>query len=365
MSLKNPIFTTCILLIAISAVHAQDSAVFDASKNAWKLYYQDPETSQWTQKIYVQQNAISPTIQSTVQNIQNQFSYRYRITNRHDAKQLIDTFRILGIPIIYPTPNLPRVTASARNDSEVEDKQQWALLLANRQFEKKVILAPKGWSATLRTDESANQSSFVWTPGLKDTDPDGIAPGRSQDGFTVMRTELPGMARAKLTGSTEEPWGLDNLPDTPFWRAQVKLIQEQDYVLVPVMTPVIPVPTPYNAAVLARSLREHVQTWLKYGHIDTNTLARINRQFDVLIPALDIGHRKSAVAAIEALIKECVSHHSDLLNHPVETDDDHHAATPIRKTTTPASATPPPVFDRTAARALIFNLRYIRMKLEL
>lgn len=364
MSLRNLICTTCILVIAIGAAYAQDSAVFDASKNAWKLHYQDPETSQWTQKIYVQQNAISPTIQSTVQNIQNQFSYRYRITNLPDAKQLVDTFRIWGIPLVYKIPNLPPITTSMK-DTDKWTAQYWLELETKQIFQRKTVFAPQGWSATLRTDESANQSSFVWTPGLKDTDPDGIAPGRSQDGFTVMRTELPGMARAKLTGSTEEPWGLDNLPDTPFWRAQVKLIQEQDYVLVPVMTPVIPVPTPYNAAVLARSLREHVQTWLKYGHIDANTLARINRQFDVLIPALDIGHRKSAVAAIEALIKECVNHHSNLLNHPVETDDDHHAATPIRKTTTPASSTPPPVFDRTAARALIFNLRYIRMKLEL
>ncbi|MGV0959365.1 MAG: hypothetical protein ACOYB1_05960 [Limnohabitans sp.] len=363
MSLRNPIFTTCILMIAIGSAHAQDSAVFNASKNAWKLHYQDPETSEWKQKTYVQQNGIAPTIQSTVQNIQNQFSYRYRITNQRDAKQLVDTFRIWGIPLVYKIPNLPPVTTSMK-DTDKWTAQYWLQLEATQIFQRKTVFAPQGWSASLRTDESANQSSFVWTPGLKDTDPDGIAPGRSQDGFTIMRTELPGMARAKLTGSTEEPWGLDNLPDTPFWREQVKLIQEQDYVLVPVMAPVITVPTPYNAAVLARSLRGHVQTWLKYGHIDAHTLARLNRQFDVLIPALDRGHRKSAAAAIEALVKECTHHHSDLLNHPIETDDERHAAAPVHKTIISTSSTLRPLFDRVCARVLIFNLRYIRTRLE-
>jgi hypothetical protein len=363
MPSKNPIYITCILLFTMGAAVAQDSAVFDAARNSWKLYYQDPETSEWRQRTYVQQNGISPTIQSTVQNIQNQFTYRYRINNRRDAKQLVDTFRIWGIPLAYTTPNLPPVTTSMK-DTDKWTAQYWLQLEAKQIFERRTVFAPRGWSASLRTDESANQSSFVWTPGLKDTDPDGIAPGRSQDGFTVMRTELPGMARAKLTGSTEEPWGLDNLPDTSFWREKIKLIQEQDYVLVPVMAPIIPVPTPYNAAALARSLREHIQTWLKYGHVDANTLARLNRQFDVLIPALDIGHRKSAAAAIEALIRECINHHSDLRHQPIETDDEHHAATPIRKTATPVSTTLQPFFDRVAARALIFNLRYIQTKLE-
>lgn len=354
---------TFLTVLSMGTLQAQDSAIFDAPKNSWHLQYQDPETMQWMRKTYAQQNAISPTIQSTIFNSQSHFVYGYRVNNRRDAKQLVDTFRIWGIPLIYQILNLPPVTASARTDPESEDKQQWAQLRVKSQFEKITIAAPRGWSAALRVDERAGQTSFVWTPGLRDTDPDGIQPGQSQEGFTVYRAELPGIARAKLTGSTDEPWGLDNLPDTPFWRGKIQEIQDRDYVLVPVLAPVIPLPSPYNAATLARSLRSHVQTWLKYGHLSPDVLATLNRQFDVLVPALEIGNRRASSSAIEAMLKECRHHHANLSNEHIGRDDDRYDAIPMHSHAAHTLAAQHPGIDRVAARALIFNLLYIQRRL--
>lgn len=222
-----------------------------------------------------------------------------------------------------------------------------------------MIKAPKGWSAGLRVDEKEGQTSFVWSPGLKDTDPDGIEPSRSQGGFTVLRPELPGVARTYLQGSIEEPWGLDELPETPFWTAKVDEIEAQDYLLVPVLAPVIPVPNPYNGAELARRLKAHVQTWLKYGHINADVLTRLNRQFDVLIPALEISNKQSVRATVAAIRKECADLHHDLDDAKAGEDDDDHDAAALPRTSTQRSAAPALTLDRVAARALMFNLRYL------
>lgn len=240
-------FTLLFLMLGMGQAHSQDSAVYDAQKNVWKLYYQDPETAQWVNKTYEARTAIRPTIKSSVTGNGTPFSYEYTVRNQRGAKQTLSVIRIWGIPLVYAIPNLPPVTASIRTDSDNWTKQNWTQLQFKRRFESSVVKAPKGWSAGLRVDEKVGQTSFIWTPGLKDTDPDGIEPDRSQGGFTVLRPELPGVARTYLQGSIEEPWGLDALPETPFWTAKVNEIEELDYLLVPVLAPVIPVPTPYKA----------------------------------------------------------------------------------------------------------------------
>ncbi|GKS86170.1 hypothetical protein AVMA1855_18480 [Acidovorax sp. SUPP1855] len=351
-------------LLCLGLAHAQDSAVFDAQKNAWKLYYQDPETSQWVNKTYIQQNAIKPGIKSAIQASGSEYIYRYRLSNSREAKQAIDLFRIWGIPLVYAIPNLPAVTANAKTENDRWTQQYWNQLISKRNFETKIIKAPTGWSGNLRVDENVGQTSFVWTPGLKDTDPDGISPGKTQDGFVVTRVELPGMARAKLTGATPEPWGLDNLPDTPYWNQKIDEIQDLDYVLVPVLAPVIPVPTPYSGAELARRLKTHVQSWVKYEHIHADVLTRLNRQFDVLIPALEMNNQPTARAAVAAMRKECTDHHRDLVDAKAGEDDDTQVSVALPRTPAQRSATPTPAFDRLAARALMFDLRYLLDRMD-
>lgn len=363
-------FILLVLLLGPGLAHSQDSAVFDAQQNAWKLYYQDPETEQWVSKSYIQQNAIKPSIKSAVQASGSQYVYHYRVSNQRDAKQTIDVFRIWGIPLVYAIPDLPPVTANIRTDNDKWTQQNWVQLTAKEKFESSVVKAPKGWSAGLRVDEKEGQTSFVWTPGLKDTDPDGIAPGKTQDRFTVIRQELPGVARAKLTGSTEEPWGLDNLPETPFWSQKIDEIQALDYVLVPVLAPVIPVPSPYNGAELARRIKAHTQTWLKYGHVSADVLDRLNRQFDVLIPALEGNNKATVRAAAIEMFKEVFGHHRGLTHHKLGEDDEDQAAEALphrqedRTGTTASTVGQPVTVDRVAARALAFNLMYLLARME-
>lgn len=366
--MKYPIqFAITALLAGLGLVHAQDSAVFDSQQRAWRLYYQDSETEQWVSKTYVPQNSIKPGVTSSLRWNGQLFSYNYRVSNRRDANQTIDLFRIWGLPLVYPVPDLPPITANVKKNPEGEDRQQWAQLAVKRKFQNEIVKAPKGWDAGLRVDAKVNQTSFVWTPGLKEGDPDGIPPGRHQDGFTVLRSELPGVARAKLTGWTAEPWGLDNLPDTPFWSQKITEIQDQDFLLVPVLAPVIVVPQPYSGAELARRLKVHTQTWLKYGHINAEVLGRLNRQFDTLIPALE-GNNKAAVrAAAVEMFREVFGHHHGLDHHKLGEDDDNQAAEamPTNEGRSVTASAQSVAVHRVASRALAFNLMYLLTRMEI
>ena len=363
-------FAALIFFAMTGVVQAQDSAVFNAQQGAWRLFYKDTESEQWVSKTYIQQNAIKPTIKTSLKWNGEQFTYQYQLRNRRDAKQTIDTFRIWGIPLVYSVPGLLPITADVKTDPDGEDRQQWAQLAVKRKFQNEVVKAPKGWDAGLRVDAKANQTSFVWTPGLKDTDPDGVAPGYNQNGFQVLRPELPGVARAKLTGSTEEPWGLDNLPDTPFWSQKIDEIQDQDFLLVPVLAPVIVVPVPYSGAELARRIKAHTQTWLQYGHVSTDVLDRLNRQFDTLIPALEGNNKAAARAAAIEMFKEVFGHHPGLSRQKLDEDDEDQAAEALPRkqaghTGASVNTAPQPVtVDRVAARALAFNLVYLLARME-
>jgi hypothetical protein len=337
-----------------SAVYAQDSAVFNAVKGTWSLYYQDSETSQWVKKEYVQQNAIAPRIQSSVRWNGTAFQYDYSVKNMRHAKQAIDLFRVWGIPLIYEVPNLPPITADFKTDNENWQQQLWKQGFAKDDFENNTLKAPKGWSAGLRTDKEENQTSLVFTPGLKKTDPNGINPGDTLRGFKAIRTELPGVTTAKMTGVTKEPWGLDALPSTPFWEQKEEEIRELDYLTVPVLAPIIVIPTPYNGAELAKRIKTHIATWLKLGLITQDTLDRLNRGFDSLIAAQTNNNISGTRDAVREILQEAYGHHRGLNHHKHEEDDDEHDAEPVKRK---APATVP--LNRVAARALSFDLTYL------
>lgn len=355
----------CVLLLVGSA-SAQDSATFDPQRGVWTLRYQDPETNQWVEKTYAQRTAIEPTVRSTVRREGSQLRYEYLLRNGRGARQNISVIHIWGIPTVYPVPNLPVVTASARSNTEEWTQQVWDQLTAKSAFEKQVVAAPTGWIGGLRVDEEGQQTSIVFGPGLKDTDSYGVEPGRRQAGFVVRRPELPGVARMWLQGRIRAPWTLDLVPPTPYWQAKVEEIEAQDYLLVPVLAPVISIPEPYDGVELARRIRAHVQTWLTHGHASANTLERLNRQFDALIPALQHRNKVAARAAATALLREAFSQQPGMEHRDVEEDDDAHAARALPKATAQRTneTAARTGLDRVAVRALVFDVMFLLTQLE-
>jgi hypothetical protein len=72
-----------------------------------------------------------------------------------------------------------------------------------------------------------------------------------------------------------------------------------------------------------------------------------------------------AAATIDALIKESRQHQAALSDAMVEADDPQQGSVPKPKNSPQAMPGRPAAMDRIAARALIFNLRYIRARLDL
>ena len=163
---------------------------------------------------------------------------------------------------------------------------------------------------------------------------------------------------------------MDTLPNTSFWRQKIEEIQDQDYVLVPVLAPIIVIPSPFDGAELARRIRVHVQTWVKYGHISSDALIRLNRQLDVLIPALEGKNKPAIRSAAFELYKELFGHHHGLDHYKLGQDNDVQFDVPLRRRYGPHNvgqqAEPPQVeVQRIAARALSFDLRYLLTRVEL
>ena len=356
MKIQTSLLDYCLAFACVFGMpaFAQDSAVFDASQGAWQLRYTDPETNQWVNKLYVQRSAIEPRVQSTVRWNGKLFAYNYSVKNMRPAKQTIAFFRVWGIPLIYEVPNMPPRTADFKTDNDNWQQQGWAQTFAKRDFKNKTLKAPKGWSAGLRTDDEVNETSFVWTPGLKDADPDGIEPGQVVRGFQVFRTELPGLTTAIMKGRTPEPWSLDVVPETPFWDQKKDEILDLDDVTVPVMAPIIVIPSPYNGAELAKRIKTHVATWLKLGIITQDTLDRLNRGFDSLIAAQTNNNISGTRDAVKEILQEAYSHHRGLSHNKQEEDDEEHDAEPVKRK---APAAVP--LNRVAARALSFDLTYL------
>jgi hypothetical protein len=116
-------------------------------------------------------------------------------------------------------------------------------------------------------------------------------------------------------------------------------------------------------------LHAHVQNWQKWDLASGDVLARLNLQFDALISALEINNKASARAALRALAAEARSHRHRRL-HDIdgkEDDDDEDETgdarpTPFRGRGAYGSAAL--TLDRTAARALLFDLRYLFKRLH-
>lgn len=341
---------------------AQDSATYDTLQGAWRFYYQNPETEQWVNKTYVMRNQIEPRVRSEARWHQGNFQYDYRIQNDRQAKLRISPVEVWSLPLTIEPTTLPALTAT-HDQSELRGLQISARWHARRAFEKSIVRSPAGWNGSLIIDKDTGKTSAFWNIGLRDTDSVGIQPGETISGFGMSRPELPGVARMRLQGRVPEPWVLDSLPETDFWKAKVKEIEDQDFVLAAVLAPVIAVPEPYSGAELARRIQSHMNTWVKYGHANQATIDALNQQFQLLIPALEQNNKRMVrQTAIELLTKTFGEHRGMHLGHCLQDEDRFmgHKHSKVR-TKDPKEAG----LDRIAARSLAFNVFYLLVRMEM
>jgi hypothetical protein len=140
-----------------------------------------------------------------------------------------------------------------------------------------------------------------------------------------------------------------------------------------VLGPAITIPFPYNGAELAKRVKAHMQTWLEDDLITPLALNSINREFDVLIPALERGDKMGVRGSSIAIWQQLFIHHRDLNHRKFNDDDDRHESHPKRHINIARdgsviingqSVTKEPM-NRVAARALGYNLMYMLTRSEM
>ena len=371
------------LALAASSAHAQTNqeyAKFDPATRTWELNFQqqnveDDSDADWRTFRYEIANAIKPTVRSTVRSRGDAFVYQYRVSNHRSAPQVID-YLYAWTPITPLPPEKPDPTGAELNASP-ELMRAWNLQLDARLDEQKAmrdaaLSQPTGWRRAMSFDKQ--EIGFGWFPTIEPYGP-GIAPGRSVGGFEIRRPELPGATYAKMQGRVDEP-GLPTSykPGGPVEQA-IKEIIATDQVYVPILVPAITLPTPYSRAEHARRLKAHAQTWLgdetHSPMVSSDVLDRLNRQFDVLIPALDGNNKAAARAAVIEMFKESFGHHQGLNHHKLSEDDEDQDAEALpHKVKARAGAQQelpkkPLTIHRVPARALAFNLLYLLTRMEI
>jgi hypothetical protein len=345
----------------------QDTVVRDPATGDWIYTLYNPDNPQ-EQRVwrYTPRNKIAPTVKSAVSRTKTGYEYRYTIGNGREARQHIHYPWLRGFFV------LPLATSRVRYDPTKMSWAEYQQLAEERRkaddnLQEQHLLAPQGWRGTWNT-KSKEFTEYGWFPIRKDEPAGiGIAPGQTQAGFAIRRPELPGAAFAKMQGWVMEPYILGGLPETgPIADAVQQMIKE-DSLWVPVLVPAIAVPDPYDAAELARRIRAHVQNWQKWELVSPDVLGRLNQQFDALIAALEINNKSAARGALKRLAAEARSHHRKLRGIDDEekgekNDDDEDEVRPAPPKT---GAAPGPLsLNRVAARALLFDLRYLLKRLN-
>lgn len=353
MKLRNAFL--CLSLLSVFSAHA-DSVTRDLSNGDWVYQLSNPdninEQIEWR---YTPRNQVDPKIKSDVFWDGKKFIYRYKVSNGKKAKHAMAFLMLRGLFVV----DLPAETLFVKteqttfldrlNHAEIQRK-------AIEEIQNATMTAPPNWYSkwTLKNKKNEDYTKYGWFPNVDDDSYKGVAVGKTVKGFGIARPELPGVMFAETKGATDNRIMKGGLPETGPIADAVKTMQEEDTVWVPVLTPSIAIPQPYNGAELARRIKAHANYWLKLGLITQDTLDRLNRSFDALINAQTYNNIAGTHAAVKEILQEAYSHHRGLDHTKNEEDDDEHDAEPVARKG--AAAAP---LNRVAARALSFDLTYL------
>ena len=351
----------------VFAQTAKDTVRWDDRAGQWVYTLYNPgDSARYKEVRYTPRTLVEPMVKSKVQWDKDLYEYSYRVKNGAAARQSISSISVRApkwdAEVIKHAPLTPglngtQLVAIARAEVATEEA-----------FVAKTLYSPNRWKPFL----NVNRPTRVVYGWLVDSQKSyaGIAPKTSQDGFSVLRAELPGAGWMELQGDTPDLYNAPTLPRSGAVAEQVSAVLADDSVYVPVLVPAIVLPKPYNGAELARRFKAHVATWPDAGLMDADSLAAVNPKLDELIIALNANDKKAAKAAAQAITAEVRKSHPGLSDANTEGDEDaYDSKTDKRKVisdrgTLEDVTEPARPIHRVAARALAFNLKFLLDKME-
>ncbi len=360
-------------------VRGMDKVRVDPKTGYWIFQYTDTEDGKYKTRTTIPPTLIKPSVQSSIRSTGDTFEYSYTVHNDKTATQNINSFYVNVNGINTTTRPEPKIITAEeankdpkKNSESIQAIFEW-LDEQNKHCDKFMVGVPE-WNAL--TGCHPNGLHYNWST-YANGEKWAIKPGQTMRGAKFIIPFLPGVAMMQFSAdvpeSTLPPHMPSNDDTTEFGRKTLQLINTIGKE-TPVIAPSITIPKPYSGATLARSVKAHMQTWIvkKPGYelqignelITPTTLGDLNRQFDLLIPALERKDKAAVRGIAQTMLTQLFTPHTDLDHHKFIADDEKHNTTPKRRLTIAADATVTNTatmepLHRVAARALGFNLMYL------
>jgi hypothetical protein len=364
----------------MAKARAVNKVTVDPKTGAWHFEYlhseYDFEEGDRYDKVTFRKRSMYPpnmfdvTVKSTIKTKGNDvFEYAYVVSNAKQSKQQIISF---GLGNKVNLTSRPRPEGGSFEWIKEQSKLCDSRIVPSKVVEVHTYCNESGSGYGLYALRTKN---WVDEKGEQRSTYAGLKPGQSWDQMKITVPVLPGVFMADAMGDNDDqkaPKAILDV-DSP---AQKKLEQLLNTIgkEVPVIAPQIAIPKPYNGAELARRIKADMQTWIvkKPGYelqtgnelITAPTLAALNRQFDLLIPALERKDKAAVRGIAKEMLTQIFTPHTDLDHHKFIEDDAIHNTKPKRTLSISADATVKNTavmepLHRVAARALGFNLMYL------
>jgi hypothetical protein len=351
------------LLVSTPAIAqtAKDTVRWDERAGQWVYTLFNPSNQSRSKEVrYTPRTLIEPMVKSKLQRNNDLYEYSYRVKNGASARQPISDISVLA----------PKWDAEAIKHAPLQPNMTWpqiqtkarAEVAAEEAFVAKTLYSPNRWKPFLNVN-SPTRVAFGWLVDYQKGYA-GIAPSTAQGSFSVLRAELPGAGWMALQGDTPDLYNAPTLPSAGALADQVADVLAQDSVYVPVLVPAIVVPTPYGSAELVRRIRAHVTSWVESGLMDAELLSAMGPPFEQLLNATTTQDKKAARAAVREIFVLAFTPHPGMTHANTDDDGDNDSKADKRMTLGAlgglVAVTEPAVpLQRVAARALVFDLRYL------
>lgn len=326
------------MIAILASLYAQaypgESIVLDPATGDYSItYWDDEEPAGLEQTTFVPATKIAPTIRSKFRmDGASDVTYSYIVSNGATAKQAIIAVSLEETARIKGERDFPARTAT------VEEVRQ--VLFANMS----ALNSPENWSGNIYTVRG--QSKIAWNPD--DLKTGGVKAGRTQAGFGFSSLALPGISEARMEGigAVFGYAGEGPAMDSAI-RPELERLQQNDFIARPAAVPTIPVPTPFDPAIVLERIQTHTHTWIGMQLLDPTFSSQLDRYLTAAADAYRLNDTHAGKEHIMALRKMLAKEHRNLDGDDGDDDSDKE-----RKAATL------PGIDRLAARVLDFDLRY-------
>jgi hypothetical protein len=343
---RNFLIAGAVLFMDATAFGAQpgESIVLDPATGNYTVTYCNPNgappaagTCVLESFVFVPSTKIVPRLHSRFAVNGAAIEFTYRLNNGATSVQPITELVLEPVSNVVGAVAPGQVTASMDDAALATALDSWIASMAT----------PTGWQPIVIIDSSGTALRTAWLATQDTTN--GLAPGKTQGGFGFASTDLPGIGSAQISGNAGLSATLNDDGPTGDIGAQLQTLQTKNYVPRFAALPAIPVPAPFNRAVLIQSVDTQVATWVVLGVLDSVLYGQIHSILQAAITAA--GNNDSASCkAHQAALQRLLSAIYPAINPDDDSQDD-----------LPDS----PQISRLAARVLLFDVRYAISRAQL